>query len=355
MDIGPGPANSLQQQENEQLQLAIAASLAMQEPPPLAPPEMITMDVEQSESDSAAATSTTVLYATEDDDATNMLEIVEATGARVEAREEAREGEKVTAETSLAGEEEALLEALTPWAVTQDADAIATIVSYLRLDLLPLATLASYVHGPGNLIFSAALGASPASAKLRSALTDAVLPGIRALRCCGLEDEPPSELSCIITLDIMEDPVIAADGKSYERTAIEKYWEKNGNRPLSPITREEMASKTLIENVNLRSLCAEYTRQHARAKAAAASPEEVTMAALSAAYHSSSQASSSGRRARYYFRKRARGKESLSYDDNETAQENDGQDCGGGRKTSRVSHEANATTNGHLSTRCIVT
>lgn len=61
------------------------------------------------------------------------------------------------------------------------------------------------------------------------------------------------ELLCPITGQIMVDPVLAMDGFSYEREAIEKFFA--GQEPYglcSPVTGEELTSDTLIPNFALR-------------------------------------------------------------------------------------------------------
>jgi SUMO ligase MMS21 Smc5/6 complex component len=40
---------------------------------------------------------------------------------------------------------------------------------------------------------------------------------------CGQVDSEFDEIICPITLKIMEDPVIAADGHTYERSAIQEW------------------------------------------------------------------------------------------------------------------------------------
>ena len=59
----------------------------------------------------------------------------------------------------------------------------------------------------------------------------------------------PSEFVCPITLAIMRDPVLAPDGKSYERTAITQWLSLN---PLSPLTRQPMSATSLKTNVMLK-------------------------------------------------------------------------------------------------------
>lgn len=63
---------------------------------------------------------------------------------------------------------------------------------------------------------------------------------------------------CPITREIMENPVVAADGFSYELTAI-KSWLNQHNT--SPITRETLTHKNLTPNLHLRSLIGEFKAQ----------------------------------------------------------------------------------------------
>ena len=73
--------------------------------------------------------------------------------------------------------------------------------------------------------------------------------------------EPPKELVCPITLELMEDPVMTADGQTYERSAIEHvfgYTPTNRN-PASPATGVVLPSRNLVPNVAIRSLCREFS------------------------------------------------------------------------------------------------
>ena len=60
---------------------------------------------------------------------------------------------------------------------------------------------------------------------------------------------PPAEFLCPITLEKMRDPVVASDGNSYERTAIELVFLRGDLR--SPLSREILHT-TLFPNRNLR-------------------------------------------------------------------------------------------------------
>lgn len=74
----------------------------------------------------------------------------------------------------------------------------------------------------------------------------------------GYTDVPELYL-CPITQDVMEDPVMAADGFTYERKAIME-WLKNHRR--SPMTNERMAEIVLIANHGLKSAIAEWRMKH---------------------------------------------------------------------------------------------
>ncbi|KAJ1454155.1 hypothetical protein M885DRAFT_427227, partial [Pelagophyceae sp. CCMP2097] len=61
----------------------------------------------------------------------------------------------------------------------------------------------------------------------------------------------PREVCCPITHEVMQDPVLAADGHSYERCAIEQWL---ATRDTSPLTNAPLDSKLLIPNHALKSL-----------------------------------------------------------------------------------------------------
>jgi hypothetical protein len=60
---------------------------------------------------------------------------------------------------------------------------------------------------------------------------------------------------CPITHELMSDPVVTADGQSYERYAIEQ-WLKTST--LSPLTNEPLAHLALTPNMALRRLIIEW-------------------------------------------------------------------------------------------------
>lgn len=65
----------------------------------------------------------------------------------------------------------------------------------------------------------------------------------------------PAEFYCPLTLDIMKEPVIAADGHSYEKVAIEEWLRINST---SPQTNKLLSDKRLIPNHNLRKMIEDF-------------------------------------------------------------------------------------------------
>merc|ERR1712062_712635 len=63
-----------------------------------------------------------------------------------------------------------------------------------------------------------------------------------------------SKFLCPITKQIMKDPVICADGYSYERTAIEQWLKCNDK---SPVTEETLSTKQVFPNQNLKQMIQE--------------------------------------------------------------------------------------------------
>lgn len=73
----------------------------------------------------------------------------------------------------------------------------------------------------------------------------------------ALVDEDPPNFICPIYQDLMEDPVIAADGHSYERAAIEDWLTRT---KLSPLAHVELKHTTLIPNHALRNAIGDHKK-----------------------------------------------------------------------------------------------
>ena len=101
-----------------------------------------------------------------------------------------------------------------------------------------------------------------------SATNDKILSARRFVRVvAGSKDSaaPPDELLCPITHKVMVDPVIAMDGHTYEKAAIERVFEDTpvDEYPRSPVTGGLLSSRSLIPNVAIRSLCMVYRESKA--------------------------------------------------------------------------------------------
>ncbi|KAJ1494200.1 hypothetical protein T484DRAFT_1766373 [Baffinella frigidus] len=70
-------------------------------------------------------------------------------------------------------------------------------------------------------------------------------------------EEDLEEFICPITNDIFKDPVLASDGKTYEREGIELWMTSCTQRRLpitSPLTREQMGSNLMEDTEMVRRL-----------------------------------------------------------------------------------------------------
>lgn len=67
-----------------------------------------------------------------------------------------------------------------------------------------------------------------------------------------IQAQIPEDCLCPILKEVMRDPVIATDGYTYERSAIER-WFKSTSTPRSPLTNLVLPSFELKPNINLRN------------------------------------------------------------------------------------------------------
>lgn len=68
----------------------------------------------------------------------------------------------------------------------------------------------------------------------------------------------PDEFRCSITHEVMHDPVITADGYTYERWAIEEWLRSTDSRNTSPRTNIRLLNTTLVPNFALKALIVDY-------------------------------------------------------------------------------------------------
>jgi len=81
------------------------------------------------------------------------------------------------------------------------------------------------------------------------------------------DDEVPTRLLCPISQQMMIDPVVTADGITYDRSAIEEWFCKRravgDAQPPSPMTGERLEHTTLVPNLCVRSFVRDYAEEHA--------------------------------------------------------------------------------------------
>mmetsp|Transcript_27120 Transcript_27120/g.63022 ORF Transcript_27120/g.63022 Transcript_27120/m.63022 type:complete len:307 (+) Transcript_27120:3-923(+) len=75
-----------------------------------------------------------------------------------------------------------------------------------------------------------------------------------------LEGRPDPLLCCPITGDIMKDPVVAADGHTYERSAIEEIFAQtpSGQEVMSPASNTPLTHRVLMPNMVVQAMVARY-------------------------------------------------------------------------------------------------
>mmetsp|Transcript_28702 Transcript_28702/g.81112 ORF Transcript_28702/g.81112 Transcript_28702/m.81112 type:complete len:226 (+) Transcript_28702:83-760(+) len=83
-------------------------------------------------------------------------------------------------------------------------------------------------------------------------------PGARGgtPRHAGQEEDPPSDFVCVITGELFRDPVMCADGHTYERGAIEDWFSRGYST--SPLTNEGLEHTRLLPNHALRRAAEEF-------------------------------------------------------------------------------------------------
>lgn len=175
-------------------------------------------------------------------------------------------------------QEEAAAAAAQPARATSTAAALVALVQAGTITAESLAAAVDAVGG-GGAIPSPTSPSSAAAAD--NADTLSVSSGeweqvqLDAALAASLQDD----LLCPITHEVMMEPVVTADGHSYERTAIEQ-WLRHST--LSPLTGERLAHTSLVPNMALRSQIRSMLQAHdnsgagtstAHAAAAAANEE----------------------------------------------------------------------------------
>ena len=72
-------------------------------------------------------------------------------------------------------------------------------------------------------------------------------------------DPPDYLIDSVFNCEIIEDPVIASDGITYNRSEIEEWFK---NHDISPKTGEILKSKSLIPNISIRNAIEEWKKSN---------------------------------------------------------------------------------------------
>lgn len=87
-------------------------------------------------------------------------------------------------------------------------------------------------------------------------------------RALGQVHDVPEEFECPITLQVMDDPVIASDGITYERKAIEDWFSTHDT---SPANNKVLENKLLTTNYALKGIIGQWQQRSSEAKASMSS------------------------------------------------------------------------------------
>ena len=122
------------------------------------------------------------------------------------------------------------------------------------LDVTTLLANATIVDAYGEVVVEEELDAGEEVVEVATGAMQAMAVDDEARQQKVLEDAP-HEFSCPITTFIMEDPVMATDGYTYERAHIEKWFEEHSK---SPQTNKELVSRTVIPNHGLKAMIGDW-------------------------------------------------------------------------------------------------
>lgn len=92
------------------------------------------------------------------------------------------------------------------------------------------------------------------------------------------EAEPPADLLCPVAGELFADPVFTADGHSYSRAPIERWFAERrwrGLPPTSPLTGAALTSAALVPNHDLRARVAAWAERNRVVQGAPCTPSPV--------------------------------------------------------------------------------
>ena len=87
---------------------------------------------------------------------------------------------------------------------------------------------------------------------------------------------PPHSFVCPISMETFRDPVVTADGETYERACIQRHLD--GGRMTSPLTNARLKSRALVPNTAMRRAIQEWRDQRESVDVATVTTSEVELA-----------------------------------------------------------------------------
>jgi hypothetical protein len=159
-------------------------------------------------------------------------------------------------------DEAAVLKALAPWFRNHDAQDVARVLKKVMLHEVPTSVLRGCFSSGG--VLHAFRTESAVQVVLADALAAQLHSAKRQREGPNSHINHPDEFLCPITYELMEDPVVCADGHTYERAAVTE-WLATHDR--SPKCNTVLEHKFLIPNHSMRKQIMEYRDRNAATSA----------------------------------------------------------------------------------------
>ena len=159
-------------------------------------------------------------------------------------------------------DEAAVLKALAPWFCNHDAQDVARVLKKVMLHEVPTSVLRGCFSSGG--VLHAFRTESAVQVVLADALAAQLHSAKRQREGPNSHINHPDEFLCPITYELMEDPVVCADGHTYERAAVTE-WLATHDR--SPKCNTVLEHKFLIPNHSMRKQIMEYRDRNAATSA----------------------------------------------------------------------------------------
>ena len=121
----------------------------------------------------------------------------------------------------------------------------------------PLPKMSSLQHNDGDMVTTKTAAGVVPSTVVPAAVAPAVIAPSAFTVSTPVDAKIPVEYLCRLSKQLMNDPVICADGETYEKTVIEEWIQehtKMKKKLISPVTGEEMQHPFLTPNFSIKTL-----------------------------------------------------------------------------------------------------